>query len=68
MSRDVESMVAGNERIVAVGLLSERELKLVGQTLQRLYHIDEGGDAFDELIAAIDAADRKYGTETSEGR
>ena len=44
------------ERVVAVGLLSERELAIVGQTLRRVYRIDER-DCFDDLLRAIDEAD-----------
>jgi hypothetical protein len=61
--------VDAHEKIVAVGLLTERELKLVGESLQRLYLVDDDR-TFDPLLAAIDAADRKqgHGTETAGGR
>lgn len=49
-------MLGSGERIVAVGLLSERELAMVGQTLRRVYHIDED-DSFGDLLLAIDRAD-----------
>lgn len=49
--------MAERDRIVAVGLLSEKELALVGQTLRRVYRIDDGGDDFADLLQKIDAAD-----------
>lgn len=45
------------ERIVAVGLLSEHELARVGQSLRRVYRIDET-TSFDHLLRAIDVADQ----------
>lgn len=51
------------ERIVAVGLLTQREVDLLGQSFTRLWPIEEAPD-FDELIRAIDEADR----ETRPGR
>lgn len=54
----VEERMTGRDRIVAVSLLTERELAVVGQTLQRVYHLGED-QTFDDLIDAIDAADRK---------
>lgn len=44
------------ERVVAVGLLSERELAFVGQSLRRVYRIEEKS-CFDDLLRAIDEAD-----------
>ncbi len=46
------------ERVVAVGLLTERELAFVGQSLRRVYRIDEG-DCFGDLLRAIDDADAR---------
>lgn len=45
------------ERIVAVGLLTQRDLNLLGHTFDRLWPIEEVPQ-FDELLRAIDDADR----------
>ena len=44
-------------RIVAVGLLTEQDLNLLGATFTRLWPVDEAPQ-FEELLAAIDEADR----------
>lgn len=44
-------------RVVVVGLFTERDLAILGEGFQRLYRIG-GGDDFADLIAAIDEADR----------
>jgi hypothetical protein len=46
------------ERIVAVGLLTQREVELLGHGFSRLWPIDET-PCFTELIKAIDDADRQ---------
>lgn len=43
-------------RIVAVGLLTQPELDLLGQSFTRLWPVDEAPH-FDDLIKAIDRAD-----------
>lgn len=45
------------QRIVAVGLLTEHDLSLLGQGFQRAYRLDEDHD-FADLLARIDAAER----------
>lgn len=45
-----------DERVVAIGLLTQRELDLLGPTFARLWPIEET-PCFDELIDAIDEAD-----------
>ena len=45
------------ERIVAVGLLTQRELNLLGPTFERAWPVEEA-PAFSELLRAIDDADR----------
>ena len=45
------------ERIIAVGLLTGRDLERLGPSFQRCYPIDET-PCFGELLAAIDEADR----------
>ena len=47
-----------NERIVAVGLLTHRELNLLGPAFDRAWPVEEA-PAFDELLRAIDQADRQ---------
>jgi hypothetical protein len=44
------------ERIVAVGLLTQRELDLLGPSFTREWPLDDS-PCFAELIEAIDAAD-----------
>ena len=48
-----------NERIVAVGLLTQRDLTLLGPTFDRAWPVEEA-PAFDELLRAIDHADGQY--------
>jgi hypothetical protein len=51
--------VDGPQRIVAVGLLTEQDLTVLGQGFRRLYRLDENHD-FGELLARIDAAEQDY--------
>ena len=46
------------KRIVAVGLLTQREVDLLGHGFSRLWPVDET-PCFTELIKAIDEADRE---------
>ena len=46
------------ERIVAVGLLTQREVELLGHGFSRLWPVDET-PCFTELIDAIDKADEQ---------
>jgi hypothetical protein len=46
------------ERIVAVGLLTQREVELLGHGFSRLWPVDET-PCFNELLQAIDDADRE---------
>lgn len=46
------------ERIVAVGLLTRHELQLLGPTFDRAWPVEEA-PAFNELLKAIDEADRR---------
>lgn len=45
-------------QIVAVGLLTEQDLDLLGATFTRLWPVDRAPQ-FDELLAAIDEAERR---------
>jgi hypothetical protein len=47
-----------DERIVAVGLLTERDLSLLGPTFDRVWPVEEAPN-FDELVRAIDEADQR---------
>jgi len=46
------------ERIVAVGLLTQRDLDLLGSGFRRAFRVDET-PCFDELLAAIDRAEQQ---------
>ncbi len=48
----------GKESIFAVGLLTKREVGLLGPSFNRLWPIDEA-PFFDGLLEAIDEADRE---------
>jgi hypothetical protein len=45
-------------RIVAVGLLTQRDVELLGQSFDRLWPVDET-PCFGALLRAIDGADRE---------
>jgi hypothetical protein len=49
--------VTNPERIVAVGLLTRRDLDVLGPTLGRIWPVEEAPH-FNELLRAIDDADR----------
>jgi len=44
-------------RIIAVGLLTQRDVDLLGPTFERLWPVEET-PCFSQLLAAIDNADR----------
>lgn len=48
-----------DRRVVAVGLLTRREVAMLGAQLSRLYPLDDE-EAFSDLVEAIDEADRAY--------
>jgi len=54
------------QRIVAVGLLTEYDLSLLGEGFRRVYRLDEGHD-FSELLGRIDDAERALGACESTG-
>ncbi len=51
--------MSDGERIVAVGLLSQRDLDNLGGAFTRLYRIEET-PCFGELLHANDVADREF--------
>lgn len=55
------------ERIVAVGLLTRRELDMLGPTFDRIWPVEEAPH-FNELLRAIDEADRKLHQDISPRR
>ncbi len=44
------------DRIVAVGLLTSADLRMLGEGFKRAYPVDDAG-MFDDLLRAIDEAD-----------
>ena len=52
------------ERIVAIGLLTQREVELLGHGFARIWPLDET-PCFDELLEAIDEAERQLRGEMS---
>jgi hypothetical protein len=53
-----------SERIVAVGLLTRRDLNMLGPTFDRVWPVEEA-PAFNELLRAIDEADRRLQLENN---
>ena len=47
-----------SQRIVAVGLLTQRELGVLGPTFDRIWPVEDAPH-FNELLRAIDEADKK---------
>ncbi len=47
-----------SERIVAVGLLTRRDLDVLGPTFDRVWPVEETAD-FSQLVRAIDEAELK---------
>jgi hypothetical protein len=47
-----------SERIVAVGLLTQRDLNVLGPTFDRIWPVEDAPH-FNELLRAIDNADKK---------
>ena len=47
-----------HERIVAVGLLTQRDLNLLGPTFDRIWPIEDVA-SFSDLLRAIDEADER---------
>lgn len=55
-----------SDRIVAVGLLTQREVEMLGHGFTRLWPVDET-PFFTELISAIDEADRELARARDQG-
>ncbi len=54
----VMEFVVRHDGIVAVGLLTEAEVELLGVDFDRLWPVDQA-PCFDDLLRAIDEADRQ---------
>ena len=54
----IRELLTMPERIVAVGLLTRRELDVLGPSFDRVWPVEEAPH-FTELLRAIDEADRK---------
>lgn len=55
------------ERIVAVGLLTKHDLRLLGPTFDRIWPVEEA-PSFGELLRAIDDADDKLSRDVPKPR
>ena len=55
------------DRIVAVGLLTQQDLDLLGQSFDRLWPVDDA-PCFIDLLEAIDEADRALQSAESKSR
>ena len=47
------------DRIVAVGLLTQQDLNLLGPTFQRAWPVEDAPSSFEGLLFAIDEAERR---------
>lgn len=47
------------ERIMAVALLTQQELSVLGKAFDRAWPIEDAPSSFDKLLRAIDEADRR---------
>ena len=47
------------DRIVAVGLLTQQDLNLLGPTFQRAWPVEHAPSSFEGLLCAIDEAERR---------
>jgi hypothetical protein len=54
----------GDDRIIAVGLLTRADLNILGPTFTRAWPVDET-PCFSQLLRAIDDADRELRSDTS---
>lgn len=57
MSRPQKTLAP--ERIVAVGLLTQGDLEVLGSSFKRMFPVNET-PCFGELLLAIDEADREF--------
>jgi len=50
-----------NDRIVAVGLLTQTNLRMLGTSLKTVFAVDDGTSDFDELLQALDRLGERRG-------
>jgi hypothetical protein len=55
-----DRVVSNSDRVIAVGLLTERDLEVLGSGFKRAFPLGYEATDFDSLLAAIDEADRRY--------
>lgn len=48
-----------DDRIVAVGLLAETTLKMLGSSLKKVFRVEDHGGRFEPLLHALDDAARE---------
>jgi hypothetical protein len=60
--------LAMQDRIVAVGLLTQRDLNLLGPTFERAWPVDDAPASFERLLFAIDDAERRLPDSHEGGR
>jgi hypothetical protein len=60
-------LAAVRERIVAIGLLTQKDLGLLGPAFDRAFPLRDARD-FDGLLKAVDEADEKLRRRTAGGR
>ena len=56
--REAECLLSTSRRIVAVGLLTQEDVNLLGPTFDRLWPVEDT-PCFSQLLEAIDKADRQ---------
>jgi hypothetical protein len=66
-SHQQQEPVLPQDRIVAVGLLTRRDLEILGPTFTRAWPVEEA-PAFSELLRAIDEADRNLDRSRGQSR
>jgi hypothetical protein len=59
MFSDAIGVFVSAQRIVAVGLLTAKDVKALGPTFERLWPVEET-PCFSHLLEAIDEADREF--------
>ncbi len=50
-----------NEDVVAIGLLTQTHLTMLGSSLKIVFHVDDDAAQFEELLSALDQVDQKRG-------
>lgn len=54
------------DRIIAVGLLTQRDVTLLGPTFDRLWPVEDA-PGFEDLLKALDEADHKLSQKQASG-